>query len=344
VDIGHVKDISIFLGQALRSEIIELDRRNRNVLLSHKRVAEREQYERKDKLLAELAEGQIRKGKVGNLAEFGAFVDLGGVDGLIHISDLSYKQVEKVSDVITPGQEVEVKVLKVDRKRGRIGLGLKQVKPDPWTDVEQKYPVGTQVTVRVLRLERFGAIVEVEEGVEGLVHVTELSWRRIGKPSAVLEVGQMAKAVVIRVEPKEHRIRLSIKQVEADPWSEVPETFAKHSTHTGKVTKCEKFGAFVELAPGVEGLVHISELSDQRVKKCEDVVQPGEEVQVRVLDVDTESRRISLSIKALKETDAGEVPGAGPEAPAPKPKRKRPLRGGLTSHFEWQGQPLKRDS
>jgi small subunit ribosomal protein S1 len=335
VDIAHVKDISVFLGQKWPCEIIELNRRDRNVLLSHKRVLERELAERKETLLGELSEGQIRKGVVGNLTAFGAFVDLGGVDGLIHISDLSYKQVNRVADVVQPGQEVEVKVLGVDKKRNRIKLGLKQVMPDPWAGVEDKYPLGSQVTVRVLRLEKFGAFVELEEGIEGLIPLSEMSWTRIGKAADVLEVSQMVKAVVIRVDAKERRIALSLKQVEADPWAGVFESFPKNSTQMGKVTKCEKFGAFVELAPGVEGLVHISELSDQRVRNCEEVVQPGQEVEVRVLDVDTEARRISLSIKATKEAAPGEgTPDKATGAPKKK-KRKKPLRGGLTSHFDW---------
>ncbi len=212
VDIGHMKDISVLLGQTVTCEIIELNRRKRNVLLSRKKVQEKERLERREKLLEELAPGQVRKGVVGNLADFGAFVDLGGVDGLIHISDLSYKQVPKVSDVLQIGQEVEVKILKVDKERARISLGLKQVKPDPWVDVEYKYPVGSQVTVRVVRLERFGAFVELEEGVDGLIPMSELSWQRVGKASALLDVGQVVTAVVIRVEPQEHRIALSHRE------------------------------------------------------------------------------------------------------------------------------------
>jgi small subunit ribosomal protein S1 len=201
--------------------------------------------------------------------------------------------------------------------------------------VEDKYPLGSQVTVRVLRLEKFGAFVELEEGVEGLIPLSEMSWTRIGKAADVLEASQMVKAMVIRVDAKERRIALSLKQVEADPWAGVFESFPKNSTQTGKVTKCEKFGAFVELAPGVEGLVHISELSDQRVKNCEDVVQAGQEVEVRVLDVDSEARRISLSIKAAKESAPGEALAGRAAEASKKKKRKKPLRGGLTSHFDW---------
>jgi len=342
VDVAHVKDISIFLGQKVLCEILELNRRARNVLLSRRKVVQREQQERKKTLLDELAPGQVRKGVVGNLTDFGAFVDLGGIDGLIHISDLSYRQVNRVSDVLEPGQTVEVKVLKVDKKRERISLGLKQVKPDPWAGVGEQYPVDTKLTVRVLRLERFGAFVELEEGVDGLIPMSEMSWSRIGRLSDVLQVGQTVEAVVIRVEPEKRRIALSLKQVEADPWAGVLESFPKNSTITGRVTKCTDFGAFVELVPGVEGLVHISELSDQRVKKCEDVVQPGQEVEVRVLDVDTEQRRISLSVKAAQAAAQAPPEEGAPQAEKqqPKKKRKRPLRGGLASHFEWLGKSI----
>ena len=213
--------------------------------------------------------------------------------------------------------------------------------------MEQNYPLDGEVAARVLRLERFGAIVELEPGVEALIPLSEMSWGRANKARDFLEVGQMVTAKVIRVSGSERRLALSLKQVQADPWGNVLASFAKDSKHTGKVTKCEKFGAFVQLVPGVEGLVHISELSSQRVKQCEDIVKPGDEVEVRVLGVDTDARRISLSIKAAKEeaapssTAKGQEPTAPVEAPQkPKKKRKKPLRGGLASHYEWQGDSM----
>ena len=342
VDVYHVKDISEFIGQKVPCEVMEIHRRSRNVLLSRRKAIEKGLAERKEQLWAELAEGQTRKGVVGNLTDFGAFVDLGGLDGLIHISDLSYKQVEKVSDVLQTGQTVEVMVLKVDKERNRISLGLKQFKQDPWADAEEKYPVDSRVNVRVLRLEKFGAFVELEEGVDGLIPLSEMSWSRVGKASDVVQVGQIVQAVVIRIEgPPKRRIALSLKEVEPDPWEGAAERFPKGAIVTGTVTKCADFGAFVQLAAGVEGLVHISELSDERVKKCEDVVQPGQEVTLRVRDVDLAQRRISLSMKAAAEgAPAEELAAAGEQKPGPKKKRKKPLRGGLTSHFEWQGEQL----
>ena len=342
VDVAHVKDISVFIGQKLRAEIMELNRREGNVLLSRRRLLEKEIAANREEVWAELAEGQIRRGIVGNLTDFGAFVNLGGIDGLIHISDLSYSQVDKVSDVVKAGQEVEVKVLKVDRPRERISLGLKQVQPDPWSQVGEKYPAGSRTKVRVVRLEKFGAFVELEEGVEGLIPLSEMSWGRINKPGEMVEVGQMIEAEVIRVEPHKRRLALSLKQVAADPWANVEQSFPKNALISGTVTKCAEFGAFVELLPGVEGLIHISELAEEHVRKSQDVVQPGQEVQVRVLGVDLQQRRISLSIKAAlaEPTEEEQQPSEAEKEASKQKKRKKPLRGGLTSFFEWQGQSL----
>ena len=343
VDVAHLKDISVFIGQKALCQIIELNRRDGNVLVSRRKFLETEQKKKKEEILAGLAEGQILKGVVGNLTEFGAFVDLGGVDGLVHISDLSYGQVNKASDVVKTGQTVEVKVLKVNLQRERVSLGLKQVKPDPWTAAAESYPLDANVTVRVLRLEKFGAFVELEEGVEGLIPLSEMSWSRVTKASQILQPDQMVEAVIIRLEPERRRIALSLKQVEPDPWEGITDRFPKDTVITGTVTKCTDFGAFVRLAPGVEGLAHISELCERRVSKCQEVVQPNQEVKVRVLSVDADQRRIALSLKAA-ETAPAEKPAASPEAKPAQPqkkKRKKPLRGGLTSHFEWQGQPLK---
>jgi len=342
VDLVHVKDISVFLGQKVRCQVMEMSRRAGNVLLSRRKVLEAEQLQQKEQLLAELAEGQIRKGVVGNLTDFGAFVDLGGVDGLIHISDMSYGAVANPGDVVRSGQTVEVKVLKVDRERQRVSLGLKQIKPDPWTGAAEKYPMDGRLSVRVLRLEKFGAFVELEEGVEGLIPLSELSWSRINRASDSVEAGQMVEAVVIRVEPEKRRIALSLKRVAPDPWAGVLESYPKDSVVNGTVTKCAEFGAFVQLAPGIEGLVHISELADRRINKPEDVVQPGQEVQVRVLGLDAEHRRISLSMKAAQAHPAPSEapPPAAQPAPPPKKKHKKQLRGGLASHFDWQGQAI----
>jgi small subunit ribosomal protein S1 len=335
-DLAPMKDISLLLNEMVRCEVMELDRRNKNVLVSRRKVLAKQQLERKEKLIAELEVGQIRHGVVGNITDFGAFVDLGGLDGLVHIRDLSWGTVEKVTDVLSLGQEVDVQVLKVDAKRERISLGLKQVQPDPWQGVEERYPVGGALKTRVIRLADFGAFAELEPGVEGLIPISEMDWSRVRRASDVVSVGDVIGAVVIRLEPDRRRIALSIRQAQPDPWEGVLEAFSEQSLAKGKVTRLTDFGVFVELAPGVEGLLHISELSDRRVKTCSEVVHVGQEVEARVLGVDKENRRISLSLKAAKEEAApGQTEPSRAEGAKGGKKRKRPLRGGLASHFEW---------
>lgn len=340
VDITPMKDISILLNQNIQCEVVELDRRHKNVLVSRRKLQEKQRAENREKLLAELAPGQVREGVVGNLTEFGAFVDLGGVDGLVHISDLAWGNVTKVSDVLAPGQKVQVRVLKIDRERGRISLGVKQTLPDPWDAVAERFPVGSPVKARVTRLADFGAFAELDSGVEGLIPLSEMGWSRIHKASDAVSAGQTVDAVVIRVEPGKRRLALSLKQAQSDPWAGVLESFPAQSLVKGRVTRLADFGAFVELAPGVEGMVHISELSDKRVKSCGDVVSAGQEIEARVLGVDREQRRISLSIKAVHapqaspEASAASSGPAAPPVPAKEPKkRKKPLRGGLASHI-----------
>ncbi|NOT01295.1 MAG: S1 RNA-binding domain-containing protein [Phycisphaerales bacterium] len=345
VDTHRVKDISEYLGQTLRCEIIELGKDRRNIIVSRKKIVQQERAEAREKLLADLAPGQEYDGTVKNLAEFGAFVDIGGIHGLVHVSDMRWTPVEKPSDVVSEGDKVRVKVLKVNRERNRISLGLKQVTPDPWTDVDQRFPEGTQLAVRVVKLAPYGAFAEVTEGVTGLIPTSEMSWdNRPVNPAEFVEVGRVVDVKVLNVDMKRRRIGLSMKQRVEDPWAGLAEAFPANSIMTGKVTKNLEFGALVELKAGVEGLVHISELAHAHVRAVEDVVKIGDEVTVKVLGVDLEKRRVSLSIRgaierpAPVEPPAGEgarsVPSAAPVKPD-KPKRKKPLRGGLASHFEW---------
>jgi len=339
VDPVPMKDISVLLGETIQAEVIELDRRHKNVLLSRRRVIEKERAAAREKLQAELAPGQMRRGIVGNVVEFGAFVDLGGVDGLIHIRDMSWASVEKATDVLSPGQEVEVVILKVDAERSRISLGLKQAQPDPWKGVPERYPVGTSLKARVVRLAEFGAFAELEPGVEGLIPISEMGWTRTKRSSDVAAVGDMVDVKVLRLEADKRRIALSMKQSQPDPWEGVFESYAVGSLVHGRVGNLAAFGAFVELGPGVEGLIHISELSDRRVNSCHEVVTPGQEVEVRVLGVDREQRRISLSIKQVKEPTqalpAAEVAAVAAPPAKPVKKRKKPLRGGLSGNWDW---------
>ncbi|MFQ5590866.1 MAG: S1 RNA-binding domain-containing protein [Phycisphaerae bacterium] len=337
-DVAPMKDISILLNETVLCEVIELDRRNKNVLLSRRKVLERQQAEAREKLRSELAVGQTRKGVVRTIMDYGAFVDLGGIDGLAHIRDLSWGSVDKVSDVLSPGQEIEVQVLKIDSALGRISLGVKQCQPDPWADVDAKYPVGTALKVRIIRLASFGVFAELEPGVEGLIPISELSWKRVSRVSDVVSPGDVVDAVVIRVDTPKHRIALSVKQARPNPWDPVLESFAVQSVVKGTVRRLADFGVFVELVPGVEGLIHISELSDKRVASCGQVVKVGETVEARVLGVDKENRRISLSIKAVNAPTASEATAprrAGEPDHQKQRRRKKPLRGGLASHFDW---------
>ena len=333
-DATPMKDISVLLNEMVRCEVIELDRRNKNILISRRKVIERERADARRKLKEELEVGQVRHGTVRNITDFGAFVDLGGLEGLVHIRDLSWSMVDKVSDVLRPGQEVEVKVLKIDSKRDRVALGLKQAQPDPWANVPERYPLGTSLKARITRTTDFGAFAELEPGVEGLIPISEVGWQRVRRTSDAVSVGDIVDAVVIRVESQKHRLALSMKQAQPDPWDGVLEGFSEKSLAKGRVTRLADFGAFVEVAPGVEGLIHISELSDRRVKSCNDVLQVGQEVEARVLGVDKQNRRISLSLKQAREPAEDYEAGSIEPQRAPK-KRKKPLRGGLASHFDW---------
>lgn len=336
-DVAPMKDVSLLLNEVVKCEVIELDRRHKNVLVSRRKAMEKELAASKEQLKQELAVGQTRRGIVRRIADFGAFVDLGGLDGLLHIRDLSWGTVGKVTDVVKEGDEVDVMVLKVDAKRERISLGLKQTLPDPWNGVGDRFAEGSTIPVRVVRLADFGAFAELEPGVEGLIPISEMSWTRVKSAADVVSVGDTIDCKVIRVEPDKRKLALSIKLAQGDPWSGVLESFEVQSLVTGKVTRLADFGAFVELKPGVEGLVHISELSDRRVKSCGEVVQAGQEVETRIIGVDAENRRISLSIRQVAApAAAGAEAAAFPAAEEHKPKkRKKPLRGGLSSHFNW---------
>jgi small subunit ribosomal protein S1 len=337
--LGPMKDISVLLNERVRCQVIEIDKRGKNIVVSRRTLLEKERAAAREQLKDELGVGQVRRGVVKNITDFGAFVDLGGIEGLVHIRDLSWGTVEKVTDVLTAGQEIEVKVLKIEAKRNRISLGYKQAQPDPWVNIADRYPAGTELKVRIVRLADFGAFAEVEKGVDGLIPISEMGWSRVGKSADVVKIGEEVNAVVIRVEPDKRRIALSMKRAQPDPWAGVLESFPAESMVPGKITRIADFGAFVELVPGVEGLIHISEMSDKRVRTCADVVSVGQEVEARVLGVDKENRRISLSLKKKVEMDYAAAPadddGKPDQKPMPKKKRTKPLRGGLSSHFEW---------
>ena len=336
VDLYFTKDISVYLGQRLTAEVMQFERGAKNLILSRRALLERQKEEARQKLLEELAEGQTRRGIVRSVTDYGAFVDIGGMDGLLHVSEMSHRRGRHPSEFVKVGDLVDVKIIKLDKESGKMSLSLKQAMPDPWANVETRYASGSAVTGRVTRVEPFGAFVEVEEGLEGLLPVSEMSWQRIRHPSDVVKPGDTIKLVVLAVDPDQKRMSFSLKQAGPDPWAQVKERYALDTVVPGKVTRVVDFGAFVELEPGLEGLVHISELAPHRVKSAGDVVKPGQEVQVRVLEVDRDARRVSLSIRRASEPAAVPAPSPAPGAPvAPaKKKKKTELRGGLD--WSWQ--------
>ncbi|MFA9477865.1 S1 RNA-binding domain-containing protein [Phycisphaerales bacterium AB-hyl4] len=334
IDLHHVDDLEAFVGQKLEASVQEIDRKSKKVLLSRRHLLQQRQEVEKKKTLATLEVGQTIEGKVSNIVDFGAFVDIGGVDGLIHVSDLSYTHVNKPSEVVQPGQAVTVKVLKIDAEKERISLGLKQVQPDPWEGIETRYQTGGQVEGKVVRTASFGAFVEVEPGIEALLPISEMSWKRIHNPEEVVKAGDNVRLAVLSVDPAKKRMSLSLKQATGDPWVGAERKFAANSLVEGKVLGTTDFGAFVELETGIEGLVHISELSDRRVGKVEDVLKVGDVKQFRVLDISEDDRKIRLS---LKQVDKPEPEGASAaeiakhsQKPAKKQSRKD-LKGGMGS-------------
>jgi small subunit ribosomal protein S1 len=335
-DVQKLKDISILLGDNVQCMVTEIHRRDDQVLVSRRRLQEKEREEKREGTLAELAVDQTRTGVVGNLTDFGAFVDIGGVDGLIHISNMSHARINHPSELLEPGQEVEVRVLKIDEKTGKISLGLKQTAPDPWRAVEQRYPVGLPCMAKVVRLVDFGAFLEIEPGIDALLPISEMSWvQRLKHPSELVTEGQMVQVTVLKIDLPGRKMSVSLKRIDADPWAGVEKQFPQNAIVEGKVARLENFGAFVQLHPGVDGLVHVSEISESRVRAPGDVLKVGEQVKVRVLNVDPNNHKISLSIKAALEPSGVATPEPSAD-PVKTKKRKKDLRGGLDAgKGEW---------
>jgi len=296
------------VGQQITCRITKLDTEEEDVVVDRRVVLEEEAFAVQGARVAGLSEGEVVTGTVRSFAAYGAFVDIGGVDGLLHISDMAWSRVKAAEDVLSVGQQIEVKILSVDPETKRISLGLKQLQPEPWDGAAATYTVGQRITGTVTRLMDFGAFVELEPGIEGLIHVSEMSWvKKVRKPSDMLKEGDSVEAVVLAVSPAEKRISLGLKQALGDPWSDVAKKFGIGSQVEGPVTRLTKFGAFVELAEGVEGLVHVSEIvADRRINHPQDVLHVGERVKAQVVAVDPEKRQIKLSMKQLVPTGLGE--------------------------------------
>ncbi|HZY63748.1 MAG TPA: 30S ribosomal protein S1 [Edaphobacter sp.] len=296
------------VGQEITCRIIKLDVAEKDVVVDHRSVAEEEARSTKERRYAEIKEGDTVVGTVRSLADYGAFVDIGGVDGLLHVSDIAWGRVNKPADVLSAGQQIEAKVLKADAEKQKISLGMKQLQPHPWDAVAGKYTVGERVRGVVTRVMDFGAFVELEPGIEGMVHLSEMSWaKKVRKPGDLLKPGETVEVMILGINTDERRMSLGLKQALGDPWVEAQQKFAIGSTVEGPVVSLTKFGAFVQLAEGVEGMIHVSEISaEKRVERPQDVLRVGEVVKAKVLDVDKEKRQIKLSMKQLVPTGLDE--------------------------------------
>jgi small subunit ribosomal protein S1 len=289
------------VGQEIRCRITKLDVTEEDVVVDRRVIAEEEERANKERRYSEIQEGETVRGTVRSIADYGAFVDIGGVDGLLHVAEISWSRVNKPSDLLSVGQEIEARVLKVDPEKRRISLGMKQLLPHPWDSAPEKYKQGERVRGSVTRLADFGAFVELEPGVEGLIHVSEMSWsKKVRKPSDAVKVGETVEAVILGVNVPERRISLGLKQALGDPWVEAAKNLTIGSVIEGPVVSITKFGAFVQIAEGVEGMIHVSEISaEKRINHPQDVLKVGQTVKAQVLDVDGAKRNVRLSIKQM---------------------------------------------
>ena len=302
IDIRPVRNLDALVGQEITCRIIKVNRKRGNIVVSRKALLEEEHLQRKQATIALLQEGAVLTGTVKNLTDYAAFVDLGGIDGLLHITDLSWGRIGKPSEVVSVGQQIQVKVLKFDAERERVSLGLKQLTEDPWVGVAEKYQANNRIKGKVLNVTDYGAFIELEPGIEGLVHVSEMSWsKRLRHPSKIVSRGDEVEAMILDVNPRDRRISLGLRQTEPNPWASLAERYTPGTRVQGKVRNLTDFGAFIEVEEGVDGLVHVSDLSwTQRVKHPSEVLKKGESVQAVILNVDPENRRLSLGIKQLQ--------------------------------------------
>ncbi len=303
IDVRRPGDVGEFIGRTIRAEILKIDEERRNIVISRRRVLERERSEAKDKILSTLEEGQLIKGVVTNIADFGAFIDLGGIDGLLHITDMSWGRVNHPSEICKPGEEIEVKVLRIDREKEKIALGLKQKEPSPWDDIEQRFPIESRISGKVVSLVSYGAFIELMEGIEGLVHVSEMSWtRRINHPSEMVSVGDEVEVVVLDINRDKQEISLGIKQTELNPWELVAERYPTGTVVEGTVRNLTNYGAFIEIEPGIDGLLHVSDMSwTEKISHANEKYKKGDPVECVVLEIDQEKQRVGLGVKQLAE-------------------------------------------
>ena len=301
IDVRPVKNLDSLRGQEIQCRVIKLNRKRGNIVLSRKLVLEQALNIKKAETLANLRDDAVITGFVKNITDYGVFIDLGGLDGLLHVTDLSWGRINHPSEVFNVGDEITVKVLKFDRERERVSLGYKQLTPDPWSLIHEHYPIGSRVQGKVVNITDYGAFVELETGVEGLIHVSEMSWsKRVKHPSKVLDTGQAVEAVVLDLDGEGRRISLGLKQIEPDPWVTLAERYAIGSVIEGRIRNLTDFGAFVEVEEGIDGLVHVSDISQRRIKHPSEVLKKGEQVQAIILNIDIDNHRLSLGIRQLQ--------------------------------------------
>ncbi len=302
VDLRPVRNLDGMKGQTIEVAIIKLNKKRGNIVVSRKQLLEEEQTEKRSKTLEHLEEGSILTGVVKNLTEYGAFVDMGGIDGLLHVTDMSWGRLTHPRDLVNVGDQIQVKILKYDKDKQRVSLGFKQLTPDPWLDAEHRYPVGAHVAGRVISVTDYGAFVELEQGIEGLVHVSEMTWsKRMKHPSKLVNVGDQVECVVLSVNPTERRISLGMRQLASNPWDSLHDKYPVGAAVEGRVRNLTEFGAFIEIEDGIDGLVHVSNLSwTKRVKHPSEVLKKGDRVKAVVLAIEPDKRRLSLGVKQLQ--------------------------------------------
>jgi small subunit ribosomal protein S1 len=302
VDVRPVRNLDGMKGQEFDVRVIKLNKKRGNIVASRKQILDEEVSAKREKTMEHLEEGAILTGSVKNLTDYGAFVDLGGIDGLLHVTDMSWGRLTHPRDLVQVGDQIQVKVLKFDKDKQRVSLGFKQLTPDPWLDAAERYPVGAHVKGHVISVTDYGAFVELEQGIEGLVHVSEMTWsKRMKHPSKIVNVGDEVETVVLNVNPTERRISLGLKQLQTNPWESLGDKFPINSTVEGRVRNLTDFGAFIEIEDGIDGLVHVSNLSwTKRVKHPSEVLKKGDRVKAIVLGIEPENRRLSLGIKQLQ--------------------------------------------
>ena len=309
IDVQPPKNLDQYVGQTYDFKVIKINLDRKNIVVSRRELIEEQRMEKRRELLEDVKPGDTRRGQVKNITDYGAFVDLDGLDGLLHITDMSWGRIQHPSEMVKQGEEIEVMIIEIDRERERVSLGLKQLQDNPWERIEERFPIGSTVRGKVVNLVPYGAFIEIQEGVEGLVHVTELSWtKRISKPSEVLRIGEEVEAVVLGIQKDEQKISLGTRQLETNPWEMARHNYPVGARVRGKVRNLTTYGAFVELEEGIDGMVHVSDMSwTRKVNHPSEVVKKGDEVDATVLDVDADSQRISLGMKQLSTDPWDEI-------------------------------------